>query len=202
MRLLMCAVLAGISAVNSAGAQQLRIIPVPPHVAPQWTPLPDLPQVSYAPNLPTDVFRHRGRYYLFWEGLWYGSKGLKGPWLLVDPPPPVLSQINPTYFKTLPKREAQTPGAGAPGRPAPEEVLLTPEGKPAVPPPVAPTPPTPPTDVQAPTSPQPVTPPQPVSPPQPPETAPPPEPQPQAQPPESQESAPQAVPEGPMPKAM
>jgi outer membrane biosynthesis protein TonB len=199
--LLMLAVLVAVLAVNPAAAQRLRLIPVPPHVVPQWTPMPDLPQVYYAPNLPTDVFRHRGRFFLYWEGVWYRAKNLKGPWMRVDPPPAILAEINPSYFKMLPKPGPQPPGAAAPGQPPPGEVLLTPEGKPAVPPPIAPTPPTPPTAASAP-PPQAPVPPAPVAPPQPPQTVQPQEPQPQAQPPESQESAPLAVPEGPMPKMM
>lgn len=177
------AALATALAGSPAGAQRLRIIPVPPNVVAQWTPMPDLPQVSYAPNLPTDVFRHRGRYYFYWEGIWYQSKKIKGPWTGLQHPPAILSRIQTAYFKTLPRGGAQPPGAAAPGAP-PAEGFLTPEGRPAVPPPPAPEP-------AAPVTPVPL-----------PETAQPPE---QATPPplpESQESAPQAAPEGPMPKAM
>jgi hypothetical protein len=207
--ILMMAVLAAVTAGSPAGAERLRIIPVPPHVVPQWTPMPDLPQVSHAPNLPTDVFRHRGRYYLLWEGIWYRAKNIKGPWMHVDPPPAILSQINPSYLKTRPKGGVQPPGAEAPGQPPPGEVLLTPDGKPAVPPPAAPTPPIPPdgatvTPPQAPAPPETPAPPPPpeATPPQPPESADPQPPAPPAQPPDSQESAPLAVPEGSMPKAM
>jgi hypothetical protein len=181
--LLILALLGALFAPGPAAAQRLRIIPVPPDVVPQWTPVPDLPRVYYAPNIPTDVFRHRGRYYFLWAGGWYQSRNLQGPWMRVNRPPAILSRIQPAYFKTMPPT-----GGGAPGAP-PGEGLLTPEGKPAVPPPtqpVAPTPPTPPTppsEAQAPTPP----------------TMPPPQ---EAQPPESQEPAPQAVPEGSMPKAM
>jgi hypothetical protein len=197
-----------------AAAERLRIIPVPPNVTAQWTPLPDLPQVSYAPNIPTDVFKHRGRYYFFWEGVWYQSKTVKGPWTRQDRPPAVLSHIQAAYFKTLPKGGAQPPGAGAPALP-PAGGMVTPEGQPMAPPPLppipetaAPAPPAPPAEAVAP-------PPEAVTPPQPPETAAPPEPSAPAAPetaapsepsapgaPESQESAPLAVPEGEMPKAM
>jgi hypothetical protein len=217
--ILMMAVLVTVTAGSPAGAERLRVIPVPPHVIPQWTPMPDLPQVSHAPNLPTDVFRHRGRYYLLWEGIWYRAKNIKGPWMRLDPPPAILSQINPSYLKTRAKGGAQPPTATPPGQPRPEEMLLTPDGKPAVPPPTAPTPPTPPTPPegasvpppQAPVAPEAAAPPPPPeapppeaepTPPQPPESADPQPPEPPAQPPESQESAPQAVPEGKMPKAM
>ena len=204
--LLALAVLAAALAGNPAAGERLRIIPVPPHVVPQWTPMPDLPQVYYAPNVPTDVFRHRGRYYFYWEAVWYKGKSLKGPWMRVDPPPAILYQINAAYFKTTPKGAAQPPGAPAPTQPPPGEGLVTPEGTPVVPPaptapePTAPVPPTPPSGAYAP-PPQAVPPPEQVTPPQEPVTPPPPE-QATPAPPESQESAPQAVPEGPMPKAM
>ena len=192
--LLILAVLGAAFVGGTAGAQQLRIIPVPPDVVPQWTPMPDLPQVYYAPNIPTDVFRHRGRYYFYWADAWYQGRKIRGPWMRVDPPPAIFNQINAAYFKTTPKGAAQPPGAPAPTQPPPGEGLVTPEGTPAVPPapaapePTAPVPPTPPAGAYAPPPQEPVTPP----------------PQEQATPapPETQESAPQAVPEGPMPKAM
>jgi len=205
----MVAILAAVFAASPAAAERLRIIPVPPHVTAEWTPMPDVPQVFFAPNLPTDVFRHRGRYYFYWEGIWYRSNKIKGPWSRLEPPPAILSQIPPTYFKTMPKAGVQPPAAAAPGQLPPGEVLLTPDGKPAVPPPAAPAPPTPPAGAYAPPPPAPA-PPQAVPPPQPPETTQPqppestpaPQPAPPATPPEGQESAPLAVPEGPMPKAM
>ncbi|RJR38585.1 MAG: hypothetical protein C4567_12535 [Deltaproteobacteria bacterium] len=179
-----------------AAAERLRIIPVPPNVTAQWTPLPDLPRVSYAPNIPTDVFKHRGRYYFFWEGVWYQSKKIKGPWMRQDHPPAILSRIQTAYFKTLPKAAAQPPAAGAPSLP-PGGGMVTPEGTPMAPPvaePPAPVPPAPPSEAVAP-------PPEAVTPPHPPEGEAPLEPAAPAAP-ESQESAPLAVPEGEMPKAM
>lgn len=193
--LLLAAVLAAIFAGGPAGAERLRIIPVPPRVTAQWTPMPEVPQVFFAPNLPTDVFYHRGRYYFFWEGVWYRSNKVKGPWSRLEPPPAFVSQIPPAYYKTAsragvqPPAGLQPPAAAAPGQTPTGEVLLTPDGKPAVPP----TPPTPPPGVQAPAPEPPAAPPA-VTPPQPPAAP--------AQPSESQESAPLAVPEGPMPKAM
>jgi hypothetical protein len=184
--LVLLAVLAAALTSSPAAAERLRIIPVPPGVVPQWSPIPDLPQVSHAPNLPTDVFRHRGRYFLYWAGAWYQSKKIRGPWTRLENPPAILSRIQTSYFKMLPKGGAQAPGA------APEEGLVTPDGKPVVPPaplpsqPAAPVSPTPPAGASSPSPPK-VTPPsKPAAP----------------QPPETQESAPQAVPEGPMPKAM
>ncbi|MHB8069765.1 MAG: hypothetical protein ACYDIC_17875 [Desulfobaccales bacterium] len=209
--LLLAAVLSVVFAGSPAGAERLRIIPVPPHVTAQWTPMPEVPQVFFAPNLPTDVFRHRGRYYFFWEGVWYRSKNVKGPWNRLEPPPAILSQIPPSYFKTLPQAGAQPPAgmqppaAAAPGQTPTGEVLLTPDGKLATPP-AAPTAPTPPAGAYAPepAEPAPVTPPQPpaAAQPQAPEATTPQPPAAPAQPPEKEESAPLAVPEGPMPKAM
>ena len=171
----MLLVLAAVFSGSSAEAQRLRIIPVPPNVKPQWTPMPDLPQVSHAPNIPTDVFRYGGRYYFYWEGSWYQSKNIKGPWNLTANPPAILSNIQAAYFKTIPRAGGQPPSATAPGAPPPEG-MVTPEGKQVVPPP-------------------PETP-------QPPPTAQPPEQEPPAMAPEQAEPAPPAVPEGPLPKVM
>ncbi|MFZ5453408.1 MAG: hypothetical protein ACOZF2_16235 [Thermodesulfobacteriota bacterium] len=212
---------------NSADAERLRIIPVPPNVVPQWTPMPDLPQVSHAPNLPTDVFKHRGRYYLYWAGAWYRSKEIKGPWMRVPRPPAILSKINDEYFKTMNRRGPQGPETATLG-PSRDDAFISPEGKPVVPPPDkprAPAPPAPPAEAYAP--PPPPTPPQepeppllpseekqpssplkPLLPPSQEKVAPPVK---EAQPKEpdtpgeeleDQESAPLAVPKGKMPKAM
>lgn len=172
--LVLLALLAPALAVTPAAGERLRIIPVPPNVVAQWTPIPDLPQVYYAPNLPTDVFKHRGRYYFFWAGSWYQSRKLKGPWTSLKNPPAIISRIQASYFKTLPKG-----GAEAPGEP-PEGGLVSPDGKPVVPPTTPPSKPAAPSPKAAPAPQQPVT----------------------QQPPESQESAPLAVPKGRMPKAM
>jgi len=131
------AALATVMVGSPAGAQYLRIIPVPPNVVAQWTPMPDLPQVFYAPNIPTDVFRYRGRYYFYWAGTWYQSKKIKGPWTLAQQPPSILSRIQTTYFKTLPRTDVQPPEAAAPGAPPAEGLMIAPDGKPAAPPPEA-----------------------------------------------------------------
>lgn len=106
--------LAGIPAL----AQTLRLIPVPPGVKPQWQAVQGAPQVSFAPNLPTDVFRYRGNYYLYWNGLWFTSRNLQGPWNHSRRLPPALGRIPSSYFKTAlgpsrPGAEPSTPaGAG------------------------------------------------------------------------------------------
>jgi hypothetical protein len=110
-------------------AQDLRIIPVPPHVRPQWTPLPGNPQVYYAPNLPTDVFRFRGRYYFFWEGYWYQSRSARGPWKSAAQVPPAVAVIDPATFK---KKQQPPALSSPPPLPAPGVSGLPPE--PAAPP--------------------------------------------------------------------
>jgi hypothetical protein len=61
--LLLLTLLALAAAPETFGAQDIHINPVPPGVKPQWTRVPGAPQVSWAPNLPTDVFRYGGKYY-------------------------------------------------------------------------------------------------------------------------------------------
>lgn len=88
----------------SALAQTLRVIPVPPGVKPRWQEVPGVPQVAFAPNLPTDVFRYRGRYYLYWDGMWFASRTLQGPWERPRSVPPALGRIPSSYFKTAGRR--------------------------------------------------------------------------------------------------
>lgn len=97
-------------------AQTLRIIPVPPGVKPRWQAVPGAPQVSFAPNLPTDVFRYRGRYYLYWDGMWFGSRTLQGPWERSRSVPSALGRIPSSYFKTAGRRTGPPEaGQGPPG---------------------------------------------------------------------------------------
>lgn len=130
-----------------AGAQDIRIIPIPPKVKPQWTPVPGAPQVYYAPNIPTDVFKHRGRYYFYWEGSLFSSRKPSGPWKAVSEAPEFFSRIGPEYFKTLRKEEpaskppaepeaappAETAPASPPGTAKPESQAPEPEAAPQVP---------------------------------------------------------------------
>jgi len=174
--LVILAVLAMALSYQPVAAEHLRIIPVPPNTVPEWTPLPDLPQVSYAPNIPTDVFKLRGRYFLLWEGVWYQSKKIKGPFARVDQPPDILSSIQADYFKMRPPG-GPPPTGTAPLGPPRAEGLVTPEGKPAAPPP-----------------------PEEVSPPA--EEPQPGEPDSPTESPEDQEPAPLAIPPGDLPKVM
>ena len=104
------AILALVAAPEAAGAQDIRINPVPPGVKPQWTQVPGAPQVSWAPNLPTDVFRYRGKYYFFWENYFYRGSAPEGPWKAVVKVPEVFYQVDPAYFKTV-KKAGEAPAA-------------------------------------------------------------------------------------------
>ena len=127
---------------SPALAQKINIIPVPPHVKPQWTPLPNDPRIFYAPNVPTDLFRYRGHYYLFWEGNLFRSPKIKGPYRLVKEVPAFFYKIDQSYFKTVKQEAAPAPAApgppatAVPGQPeAPPEGVTppTPETAPAAP---------------------------------------------------------------------
>jgi hypothetical protein len=132
--LLFLTIVALVAAPEAFGAQNIRINPVPPGVKPRWTRVPGAPQVSWAPNLPTDVFRYGGKYYFFWENYFYRGPAPEGPWKSVAKVPEVFYQVDPAYFKTVkPAGEAPAapkakiievpptePPAQAPGEPQPE----------------------------------------------------------------------------------
>jgi hypothetical protein len=131
----------GLALIGSpAQSQDIRINPVPPDVKPQWTKIPEVPQVSWAPNLPTDVFRYRRKYYFFWEGYFYQGHHPEGPWKAVQQVPGVFYKVKPAYFKTV-KKTAGTPPA--PEQPTPEHKARIIEVPPATPPPPAPVEPQP-----------------------------------------------------------
>jgi hypothetical protein len=111
-RLLLVVLLLGVALAALPARAQIRIEPIPPHVKPQWTLVPNSPGVYYAPNIPTDVFRYRGKYYFFWGGYLYQGKKATGPWKSVTDVPAWFYQIDPAYFKTAQKE-------GAPATPTP-----------------------------------------------------------------------------------
>ena len=142
--LLLLAILALVAAPEVFGAQDIRINPVPPGVKPQWTRVPGTPQVSWAPNLPTDVFRYGGKYYFFWENYFYRGSAPEGPWKLVVKVPEVFYQVDPAYFKTVNKTgETPAPPAGPTPSPKAKIIDIPPTGPPAQAPP-EPAPQTPP----------------------------------------------------------
>ena len=79
IRLLLAAALGLVLTGTQAAAQDIRIEPIPAHVKPQWTSVPNAPGVSWAPNIPTDVFRHGTKYYFYWEGYLYRSGKPRAP---------------------------------------------------------------------------------------------------------------------------
>jgi hypothetical protein len=110
--LTLLAILAMLAVPGTAGAQDIRINPVPPGVKPQWTQVPGATPVSWAPNLPTDVFHYRGKYYFFWEEIFYSGPKPEGPWKVVQKVPRVFYDVDPAYFKTV-KKAGETPGTPA-----------------------------------------------------------------------------------------
>jgi hypothetical protein len=111
------AIVALVAFPGTAGAQDIRINPVPPGVKPQWTQVPGAPQVSWAPNLPTDVFRYRGKYYFFWANYFYRGFAPEGPWKSLVKVPEVFYSIDPAYFKTAKKAGGPPAAPATPGEP-------------------------------------------------------------------------------------
>lgn len=140
---------------GTASAQTLRVIPVPPHIRPQWTQVPDNPKVLHAPNVPADVFKGPGGagYFFYLDRYWYRSKTLNGPWTMLQEVPEYLYLIGPQYFKGKDKSggasvaapvkppDAGLPGGGsdagsqAAGPPTGSAVPVAPASSPLAPPP-------------------------------------------------------------------
>ncbi len=117
VRLLLAAALLLTLSAPPAACQDIRIEPIPPHVRPKWTPVPNVKGVYYAPNIPTDVFRHGGKYYFYWGGYLYRGSKPRGPWKSVTKVPAWFSDIDPSLFKTAaagPGGPAAEPPAGPP----------------------------------------------------------------------------------------
>ena len=133
--LLLLIIVALAAAPEAFGAPDIRINPVPPGVKPRWVKVPGAPQVSYAPNLPTDVFRFGGKYYLFWENYFYRGAAPAGPWKAVVKVPEVFYQVDPAYFKTVkPAGEAPAAPAESPPTPKAKMIEIPPADEPAEPP--------------------------------------------------------------------
>ncbi|MCL4500516.1 MAG: hypothetical protein M1438_01510 [Deltaproteobacteria bacterium] len=144
-KLLAAAALCLSLAAAPVAAQDINIDPIPPRVKPQWTRVPNVPGVFYAPNLPTDVFRHGSKYYFYWEGYLYRGSKARGPWKAVTKVPDWFPQIDPALFKTTKQGSAPPPTAPGPAEgagplltlppPAPEkEKAPAPPAAPAKPP--------------------------------------------------------------------
>ena len=148
-RLLAAAALVLAFAGAPQAATDIRINPIPPQVQPQWTPVPNAPGVDWAPNIPTDVFRHGTNYYFYWEHFIFQGSSPSGPWKLVHKLPSWFSKIDPSYYKTM--MPGPPPGSGGP---APAAAPGAPGPAPAAPEALPPAAPLPPPPGEAPTSPQ------------------------------------------------
>jgi hypothetical protein len=83
-------------------AQSQFVPPWAPNLAPQWAPIPQVPGVSYVPDLGHDLFRYDKQFYAYREGRWHRAKSLNGPWKAIKNPPREFYTIGPTYFKSPP----------------------------------------------------------------------------------------------------
>ncbi len=105
--------------VNAPLFAQVRVtvpLPVPPQVAPQWAPVPGAPGISYAPNLPSDLFRYGGNYYYQYQGSWYQGRAVNGPWAPCQQIPQPFYQVQAPYFNSPPgwAKGRKTGWGGAP----------------------------------------------------------------------------------------
>ena len=91
-----------LSGVTALWAQPQFVPPWAQNLAPQWAAIPQIPGVSYVPDLGHDLFRHGKRFYVYQEGRWYRGNSLNGPWREIKNPPRVFYNIGPTYFKSPP----------------------------------------------------------------------------------------------------
>jgi hypothetical protein len=69
---------------------------------PQWTAIPNVPGVEYAPNIGQDMFRYQGSFYNFQGGGWFRAPAINGPWVSMPQPPRVFHTIQAPYFKVPP----------------------------------------------------------------------------------------------------
>jgi hypothetical protein len=91
-----------LSGVAALWAQPQFVPPWAPNLAPQWAPVPQVPGVSYVPNLGYDLFRQGKHFYVYQDGRWYRGKHLNGPWKGIKNPPRGFYNIGPAYFKSPP----------------------------------------------------------------------------------------------------
>jgi hypothetical protein len=99
-----------------AGAKKPLPPPLPGEVAAQWTPVPGVQGVQYAPNLGMDFFRYGQGYYCYHQGIWYQTPTFQGPWVPTQNLPQVFYQVQAPYFKSPPgwAKGKKTGWGGAP----------------------------------------------------------------------------------------
>jgi hypothetical protein len=91
-----------LSGLTAVWAQTQFVPPWAPNLAPQWTPIPQVPGVYYVPDLGHDLFRYNNRYYFYEQGRWQRGDRLNGPWTVMKNPPRAFYNIGPTYFRSPP----------------------------------------------------------------------------------------------------
>ncbi len=91
-------------------------LPPPLMVAPQWTPVPGVPGMQYAPGQALDLFQYGRGYYCFQQGQWYQTNSLGRPWVQTQNVPQPFYQIQAPYFKNPPgwAKGRKTGWGGAP----------------------------------------------------------------------------------------
>jgi hypothetical protein len=108
--------------ITSATAQDVKInigLGAPPIVLSAPPPLLVVPgsPVYYAPDVPTNLFFYKGRYYTVANGAWSMAPAYHGPWVVIQigqVPSPVLS-VPVEYYKIPPgqlKKHGPPPWAG------------------------------------------------------------------------------------------
>jgi hypothetical protein len=122
-----------VSGVTASWAQAQFVPPWTPDVAPRWTPIPQVPGVSYVPDLAYDLFRYANQFYFYQNGRWLLGDGLSGPWREITNPPQVFYNLGPAYFKS-PPGWAKGKKTGWGGAPAPPGQMKKMEGGGSLPP--------------------------------------------------------------------
>jgi hypothetical protein len=120
LRVIVCAAVLVAFAASTAGASDVQIgvnigVPPPPVLAapPPLVVVPSAPAVSYAPQVPYDVFYYGGQYYA-WQNGWFVTAGIGQPWVYAERariPHPVLV-VPPRYYKVPPGHRGHGHGHG------------------------------------------------------------------------------------------
>ena len=131
--LLLIAAVILLAAGGGAWGQAVSVNPWTRQVRPQWTPVPTVPGLEYAPNLNTDVFRYQKQYIFLQEGKWYYSRKVAGPWQLLPQPPKIFYQVEAGYFKN-PPAWAKGKKTGWRGEPLPPGQVKKPDKEKSLPP--------------------------------------------------------------------
>jgi hypothetical protein len=94
----------GLATGAAQGQMGMPLPAIPPmiQVQPTWKPISGVPGVEYVPTLRQDLFRYQNNYYCWHDGRWFQGQNHRGPWTVIQSPPPVFKQIAPNYWKAPP----------------------------------------------------------------------------------------------------